>query len=267
MTSMVHPVVDTDLSDITLPAVRYVGRCPQTKGERALRPTAEVIAHAEVLKDYLTARRTADTGFSTRNLYEEKNGKMFGVMLCRDARGQLGTLRAFSGEWEDRWHPPGWVPSSGNLCEYSAEREETEAQVALLTQHIEELKNLPSTKSIRRKIEQTKNERGNLSRTLTDHMHDAYRFENFLGEIMPLKEVETGGPRPPTGMGDCCAPKLLQYAARHRLDPLGMVEFWWGASSQMHPRIEGTYYSSCEHKCYPILGFMLRGAQAAEVST
>jgi len=267
MTSMFHSIVETDLSDITVPPVRYVGRCPQTQCERALRPTATVLAHAEALKDYLSTRRETDTGFGTRSLYEEANGKMFGVMLCRDAQGKLGTLRAFSGEWEGRWQPPGWVPSSGNLCEYSSEREETEAQVALLTRRIEELKALPSTKPIRRKIEQIKIERGTLSRALTDRIHDAYRFENFLGEIMPLKEVDTGGQRPPTGMGDCCAPKLLQYAARHRLEPLGMIEFWWGASSQVFPRVEGTYYGSCQHKCYPILGFMLRGVQAAEVSS
>ncbi len=266
MAPMLHPIIDTGLSTLTAPDVRYVGRCPQTGRELALHPTPAVVANAEALKDYLATLRNAASGFSTRSLYQEANGKMFGIMLCRDAQGQFGTLRAFSGEWENRSQPSGWVPSSGNLCEYAAEREKTEAQVAALTARIQELKTLPSSKSIRREIERIKIERGALSRALTDHMHEAYRFENFLGEKMSLKEVDTGGQRPPTGMGDCCAPKLLQYAARNRLEPLGMIEFWWGASSQMFPRIEGTYYSSCQHKCYPILGFMLRGVKAAEVS-
>jgi len=77
--------------------------------------------------------------------------------------------------------------------------------------------------------------------------------------------VDTGGVRPPTGMGDCCAPKLVQHAVRQGLEPLGMIEFWWGASSRVHPRVEGHYYSACRPKCYPILGFLLRGIDAAEV--
>lgn len=266
MESMLHSIIDTDLSALTVPDVRYAGRCPQTGRELALRPTPEVVANAEALKEYLVARRDTRSGFNTRSLYEEANGKMFGLMLCRDTHGQLGALRAFSGEWENRSQPPGWVPSSGKLCEYAAARDKTEAQVAALTQRIEELKALPSTKPIRRQIEETKVARGALSRALTDRMHDAYRFRNFLGEIMPLKEVDTGSQRPPTGMGDCCAPKLLQYAAHNGLEPLGMIEFWWGSPSRVLPRVEGTYYSSCQHKCYPILGFMLRGVAAAEVS-
>ena len=85
--------------------------------------------------------------------------------------------------------------------------------------------------------------------------------------ISPLTKVETGGTQPPTGMGDCCAPKLIQYAIRQGLQPLSMIEFWWGASSVVHPRLEGHFYSSCQPKCYPILGFLLRGISAAEVRT
>ena len=35
-------------------------------------------------------------------------------------------------------------------------------------------------------------------------------------------------PLPPGGTGDCCAPKLLQYAYQHGLKPVCMAEFWWG---------------------------------------
>ena len=90
-------------------------------------------------------------------------------------------------------------------------------------------------------------------------------MQNFLGEVLPLTQVPSTGTRPPTGMGDCCAPKLLQCAVRHRLEPLGMIEFWWGSPPPALPRVEGAYYGSCEHKCYPILGFLLRGCAAAEV--
>jgi hypothetical protein len=266
MDMLFHPLAKPRPDPVYMPDVRYVGRCPLSGQERALRPTPQVIAEAERLKDYLAARRDADKGFSSRILHTASTGKMFGVLLCKSSTGELGTLRAFSGEWDDWQEPPGWVPSSGNLAEYSAQRQQTEADVAVLTRRIGELKTQPSTKAIRRAIEYIKIERGQLSRALTDQIHAAYRFENFLGEVLPLTEVATNGERPPTGTGDCCAPKLLQYAARSGLTPLGMVEFWWGTSSQVNPRVEGTYYSSCQHKCYAIMGFMLRGVAAAEVS-
>ena len=248
-----------------LPNVRYVGRCPVSGEERSLGPTPAAIAAAEQLRAYLDSCRQGAGGFRTAHLLEPAAGKMFGVMMCRDRTGEQGTLRAFSGEWDTWETPAGWVPSSGFLEEYAADRLETETRVAELTRQIDDLKRQSTSKPIRRQIEMIKIERGALSRALTEKIHAAYRFENALGEVLPLNEVDTGGPRPPTGMGDCCAPKLLQAAIRAGLEPLAMVEFWWGAPSAMHPRVEGTYYGSCSEKCYPILGFLLRGVDAARI--
>ena len=265
MHTLLRPLDKTATDPVGLPDVRYFGRCPTTGQERSLRPTPEVIAAAENLKRYLATRRETDTDFNTKSIHAPFTGKMFGVMLCRDAEGHLGTLRAFSGGWASHWQPPGWVPPSGHVAEFGKQRDKTEAQLAELTQQIETLQiELPADEH-RREIEDYKAERRRLSRALTERIHHAYRFENPLGEILPLTEVDTRSPRPPTGMGECCAPKLLQYATRNRLEVLGMVEFWWGTSPPVLPRTEGTYYSSCEHKCYPILGFLLRGVAAAEV--
>lgn len=35
---------------------------------------------------------------------------------------------------------------------------------------------------------------------------------------------------PPAGSGECCEPKLLQYAYSHGYEPLQMAMFWWGES-------------------------------------
>lgn len=64
---------------------------------------------------------------------------------------------------------------------------------------------------------------------------------------------------PPGGTGECCAPKLLQYAYTHRLRPLCMAEVWWGAGSSGEVRRHGHYYPSCSSKCRPLLHFMLQG--------
>ena len=265
MHTLLHPLTSGNTESIEVPDVHYVGQCPQTGKDLLLRPDPQAILEAEALKDYLRSIRHMRDGINTRFLYAPAFGKMFGVMVCKRPNGELGVLHAFSGEWENRTKPPGWVPSSSHIHEYEQEREETESLLFALTARIEVLKTQAPSKGRDQTIAGLKAQRRKLSRDLTDKIHDAYRFDNVLGEELPLTQVDTGSPRPPTGMGDCCAPKLLQCAIRSQLEPVSMVEFWWGTSPPVHTRIEGNYYSSCEHKCYPILGFMLRGVPSAEV--
>jgi tRNA pseudouridine32 synthase/23S rRNA pseudouridine746 synthase len=66
-------------------------------------------------------------------------------------------------------------------------------------------------------------------------------------------------PLPPGGTGDCCAPKLLQYAYQKGLHPVCMAEFWWGASTKEEVRQHLNYYPACRGKCKPILTWMLQG--------
>ena len=69
---------------------------------------------------------------------------------------------------------------------------------------------------------------------------------------------------PPAGAGECCAPKLLQYAYLHNLKPLCMEEFWVGPSQGSQMRVEGHFYPSCQHKCVPILTYMMQGLDVEE---
>lgn len=64
---------------------------------------------------------------------------------------------------------------------------------------------------------------------------------------------------PPSGAGECCEPKLLQYAFSHNYRPISMVMFWWGPSPKTEIRQHGYYYPPCNGKCKPILTWMLRG--------
>ena len=64
---------------------------------------------------------------------------------------------------------------------------------------------------------------------------------------------------PPSGAGECCAPKLLQYAFLHGLKPVALAEFWVGASPANELRREGQFYAPCSGRCVPILRFMLQG--------
>lgn len=88
-----------------------------------------------------------------------------------------------------------------------------------------------------------------------------YRMLNARGEERDLIDIfsTTTHAVPPAGAGDCCAPKLLQYAYSHALQPVCMAEFWWGESPRQEIRHHLSYYPACRSKCLPILTHMLQG--------
>lgn len=114
--------------------------------------------------------------------------------------------------------------------------------------------------SIAERIESLRCERKARSAALQAKLFRKFRLLNALGEIRDLAEIfaptPQGTPRPVQGV---CGPKLLQYAFEHRLTPLAIAEFWWGASPKGEIRRHGHYYPACRGKCGPILAHMLRG--------
>jgi tRNA pseudouridine32 synthase / 23S rRNA pseudouridine746 synthase len=105
------------------------------------------------------------------------------------------------------------------------------------------------------RIQALRQQRKEQSRQLQVQMHDAYRLMNFLGTASSLRTLMPAGI--PTGTGDCCAPKLLHYAATHQLKPIAMAEFWWGENSS--DKRQGEFYGACVERCQPLMGFMLSG--------
>ncbi|RUR77131.1 pseudouridine synthase [Chlorogloeopsis fritschii PCC 9212] len=108
------------------------------------------------------------------------------------------------------------------------------------------------------RIRELKQQRQALSRQLQTQMHAAYSLINFLGQSASLQQLMPGGSMP-TGTGDCCAPKLLHYAAINRLKPLAMAEFWWGQPSKNQDKVQGEFYGACAERCQPLMGFLLSG--------
>jgi tRNA pseudouridine32 synthase / 23S rRNA pseudouridine746 synthase len=107
------------------------------------------------------------------------------------------------------------------------------------------------------RIQELKQQRKALSCQLQAQMHAAYSLTNFSGTSLSLQQLIPTGL--PTGTGDCCAPKLLHYAATHHLKPLAMAEFWWGSSSVNQDKIQGEFYGACVERCQPLMGFLLSG--------
>lgn len=103
--------------------------------------------------------------------------------------------------------------------------------------------------------------RRSMSDELQRWLFEQYRMLNARGEERNLIDIfsTTTHAVPPAGAGDCCAPKLLQYAYSHSLQPVCMAEFWWGESPRQEIRHHLSYYPACRSKCLPILTHMLQG--------
>lgn len=118
-------------------------------------------------------------------------------------------------------------------------------------------------------IRQLKRQRKHQSQQLQAQMHAAYQLTNFAGSSSSLRAIAS---HPlPTGTGDCCAPKLLHYAATHGLIPVAMAEFWWNraalqSATAQNSKVHGRFYGACADRCQPIMGFLLSGLSAAAIA-
>lgn len=99
------------------------------------------------------------------------------------------------------------------------------------------------------------------SEALQTWLFSHFQLLNARGETKSLREIfaETPMRIPPSGAGECCAPKLLHAAYLRRWRPVSMAEYWYGKSRDGEVRIHGEHYPSCRGKCLPVLGWMLRG--------
>ncbi|MEP0755693.1 pseudouridine synthase [Trichocoleus sp. Lan] len=160
-------------------------------------------------------------------------------LICETLTGKVLTIALEELDEESRQH--------------GIERRMLKRQQNEVLQPLKEL--IEATQARMRELKQQRKE---LSRELQTQMHAAYRLTNFAGESLSLQELMPGGSMP-TGTGDCCAPKLLHYAATHGLKPLAMAEFWWGSSSADGDKIQGEFYGACAERCQPLMGFLLSG--------
>jgi tRNA pseudouridine32 synthase/23S rRNA pseudouridine746 synthase len=111
------------------------------------------------------------------------------------------------------------------------------------------------------KINILKKQRKEMSIALQHKLFENYTFLNAekqtksLHAIFPIIQ----GDLPPSGAGECAAPKLLHYAYTHALTPICLAEFWYGKSPSSEIRKHGYFYPACKTKCLPILTHMLIG--------
>lgn len=271
-------------------------------------------------------------------------GKMFGVLVVKNLKGELGYFSAFSGKLGNENHHAGFVPTVYDMLtedgffnpgkieiskitedleqkqkgkDYLALKEaldqtkkEAEQSIEnyrqfmreakkqrkikrtegenLSTEELAQLKDELIKESLHHKhqlrvlqkewkqrvinsenqlaplqeeIDQLKKIRSNKSNNLQKRLFEEYVFLNKNGVYKSLLDIfePTIHKVPPSGAGECAAPKLLHFAYKHGYQPIAMAEFWWGASPRSEIKQHKNYYPSCRGKCEPILGHMLEG--------
>lgn len=110
-------------------------------------------------------------------------------------------------------------------------------------------------------LEDMKAKRRADSEALQKWLFDNFRVLNARGESRSLIEIFTDTPMgiPPSGAGECCAPKLLQAAYLQGWKPIAIAEYWYGKPKGGEVRIHGNHYPACRGKCLPVLSWMLQG--------
>lgn len=80
-----------------------------------------------------------------------------------------------------------------------------------------------------------------------------YNFIRFDGKSVSLNQIIKNHNKklPPTGTGDCCAPKLLSFAFKNGLKPVSMDEIFYGKNTPH--KISMKSYPPCDERCGYIL--------------
>lgn len=180
-------------------------------------------------------------------------GKMFGVLVV-EHEGGLAYLAAYSGLLAGRNDWPFFVPPVYDAQQPEGHFKTTEREISRIS-----------------RLSSTSSQSKAMSQELQTWLFHQYQLLNARGETKDLVDIwqsyysrpklRQKFPLPPGGTGDCCAPKLLQYAYQQGLKPVCMAEFWWGATTREEVRQHLNYYPACRGKCKPILTWMLQGLE------
>ncbi len=190
---------------------------------------------------------------STSFLFGRQRGKMFGVLQCLNLNNEQVWLYGFSGQYNGRWLVPGWAPPLFDVERFKQMHDPVERKIKELGRQIEQQRDADRRKPLQAA-------RTQLSRQLMQQIHGLYTLNNFNGQSATLDKVLGTTANKPTGIGDCCGPKLLNRAALLGLVPVSLAEFYFGRENLSNSRKHRHFYPPCADKCTPLLGYLLCGA-------
>ena len=307
----------------------------------------DIAVHAANMLKFSIPTRFPNNSFGTQD--DGTVGKMFGVLIVKSEKNELGYLEAFSGKIEENSAEMGFVPSIFDLQSVEGYYKKREAEITKINERVADLEQGPELLRLRQalelhdsnsvqeladckarhklakakrkksrreaellseseqkviikrlavesqnenfelrdlkrdqdnarneiskqlqvfeeELEKHKSERSAMSSALQNWIFESYVFTNKLGDKTDPIQLfaKTSSKYPPSGAGDCAAPKLFQYAIDHKLTPIALAEFWYGASPSGVIRKHGKFYTACKGKCEPILDFYMQGMPVEE---
>ena len=193
--------------------------------------------------------------FTLEKLFPGDRSHMLGVLECLDDKGDTIWLKAYSSLPGGYRKVPGWVPMIISKEDFEKEVKPVQNQIKAISKRIEQF----GDGSIR--AQQLARKRKRYSQDLQAIMPSLYRLHNFRRQRRKLTEAFYGSQGIPGGIGECCAPKLLNHAARKHLKPISLAEFFWGKKDNNGEREKALFRICCKERCQPIMGFMLCGLE------
>ena len=184
--------------------------------------------------------------------FSTRKGKMFGVLVVQVNDQSYGYLKAVSGRLSRHVEYQELVPS---IFDDSSDDYFINKGMTAVTEFGTRISQSEDEFEIASLVE----ERRLKSIEIQQKLFDFYNFLNLSGQESNLIDVFKNASidKPPSAAGECSAPKLLQYAFRHKLKPIAICEFWWGRTAPNNYREHKRFYPACLDKCKPILEYML----------
>ncbi len=143
-----------------------------------------------------------------------------------------------------------FVPSIVSSEKIDIALEENDFKIHELTDQINKLTLVNKTSP---EIKALSEERTSLTDESLRKVFSLYEFTRYDGKKISHDKIirNHNNHLPPTGTGDCCAPKLLSYAFEHGLEPVSMDEVYYGRDTAH--KTNGTSYAPCDERCGYIL--------------
>ena len=198
--------------------------------EEVLKEKDDMIRHFEESGSYSFP---PSEKFKSRNLFHERKGLMFAILIAETKEGEKITLRGYSGLAEGCHKVPGYVNPTYSINSFKALEEESDRMV--------------KDPSI------SEEERKRRSSFYAEKFADLHVFTDINGNEFTLKDVKEG--RMGTGSGDCAGIKVLNHAMRKGYKILGFTEFYYGLDTK--ERRCGECYEPCRERCEKIIKRML----------
>ncbi|MEZ9520130.1 pseudouridine synthase [Vibrio splendidus] len=247
------PSLASQLTSITFVPSAFDGQQFQVQNTQGL------VKQATLVTDITNLEQTHNLDELTSSLNELKNDASKAVEAFQIAMAANKAERTVLREKANQEKALGNLDSAADLLKQlgnqsSQEKRDLKALRIEWKQKIAERQS--QVDAIESELKSRKQEYQAISAELEAQRLSHYRFINQALESKSLLEL-LDGKDALEGSGDCCLPKLLNFAFEHGFKPLALSEFWWGLPPTAVIRQHGNLYPVCQSKSFEILDHQL----------